>query len=475
MVNHKNIINLIMFFSCNQLLKYDIVYLEVLEMKLELEPNSIYVKNGKFNQYEALKSVGVKAAVCFKETVNNQAISPQDIRNSESDAILINRAVNTILSDHTTPSEHQVISLELTGIPKILCMILNNEHQYTADERSLRYTEVEPNNYITELEVSLYNKWLNIFEKLITNEMWDFYIKYNKNEKLARKAIHKIAQENARYMVSVFMPTTITYTVPWIQLNKIICYMQNIINNPLNELEELLIPHLNQFINLCIQKNVVITKNSLYDVANTNNEVKEKLYKTHQEIQNYQDNNDFIYKNNKSVDLSLFAYRNKFSGINDDNEYGFNISYNNYESLACLAQEQRHRTIDCEMLLPDTFNCYVPLILECNTNLKNEWIQDMNKVSRLYPQGQLIKVNRSMSIKNMLKYVSQERACDMAQLEIERIYTHDIIPDVYNGLINNNYNNLVEIVKPYVKKLRCGFPGYTCPNPCHHPRIDRKI
>ena len=194
-------------------------------MKLELEQNSNYIKNGKFNQYEALKSVGVKAAVCFKEAVNNQPISPQDIRDSESDAILINRAINTILSDHTTPSEHQTVSLELTGIPKILCMILNNEHQYTADERSLRYTEVEPNNYITELEVELYNKWIKIYENLITKQMWIFYIKYNKNEKMAKKAIHKIAQENARYMVSVFMPTTITYTVPWIQLNKIIIYI----------------------------------------------------------------------------------------------------------------------------------------------------------------------------------------------------------------------------------------------------------
>ena len=199
-------------------------------MKLELEPNSNYVKNGQFDQYEALKSVGVKAAVCFKEAIDNKPVSPQDIRDSESDAILINRGINTIISDHTTPSEHQVISLEITGIPKILCMILNNEHQYTADERSLRYTEVEPNNYITELEVKLYNKWLKIFEDLITKQMWDFYIKYNKNEKIAKKAIHKMAQENARYMVSVFMPTTITYTVPWIQLNKIISYMQNIIN-----------------------------------------------------------------------------------------------------------------------------------------------------------------------------------------------------------------------------------------------------
>ncbi len=444
-------------------------------MKLELEPNSNYVKNGKFDQYEALKSVGVKAAVCFKEAVDNKPVSPQDIRDSESDAILINRGINTILSDHTTPSEHQTISLELTGIPKILCMILNNEHQYTADERSLRYTEVEPNEYITELEVNLYNKWLKIFEELITKKMWNFYIKYNKNEKLAKKAIHKIAQENARYMVSVFMPTTITYTVPWIQLNKIISYMQNIINNPQNELEELLIPHLKEFINLCVEKNVVITKNSLNEVANINEEVKEKIYKAHPEIESYKGNYNPIYKNNKSVDLSLFAYRNKFSGINSKNEYGYNISYNNYESLACLAQEHRHRTIDCEMLIPELFSGYVPVILESDNNLKEEWIRDIHKVHKFYPQGQLVKVNRSMSVKNMLKFVAQERACDMAQLEIERVYTHDIIPDVYQGLLDSDYEELSEIIKPYVKRLRCGFPGYHCPTPCKHPRIDRKI
>ena len=75
----------------------------------------------------------------------------------------------------------------------------------------------------------------------------------------------------------------------------------------------------------------------------------------------------------------------------------------------------------------------------------------------------------------MLKFVAQERACDMAQLEIERVYTHDIIPDVYQGLIDNNQEELAQIIKPYVKKLRCGFPGYTCPAPCRHPRIDRKL
>lgn len=445
-------------------------------MKLELNPRGCYIKDGKFDQYEALKDVGVRAALCFKETVNNVAISPTDIRNSENDAILINRGLSTIYSDHTTPSEHQNVTLELTGIPKILCMILNNEKQYSADERSLRYTEVEINEYITDKEKNLYDKWLSKFEELIWNEYGSFYMRDSKdNEIRARKAIHKIAQENARYMISVFMPTSISYTVPWIQINKIMVYMNRIIDNPMNELENMLVPYLKEFINLCNEKNVTITKNSIYEVANMNDEVKEKLYKTHPEIKEYYGSNEFIYKNNKNIDLSLFAYRNKFSGINSNNEYGYTISYNNFESWACLAQEHRHRTIDCEMLIPDTFTSYIPQIIKSSDCLVNEWINDINSVKNVYPQGQMIKVNRIGSLKNIIKFVSQERACSRAQLEIERSYTFHIIPTIYEELEKKGDKEIVKTLKPYVKRLRCQYPDYHCPSPCSNRKINRKI
>lgn len=60
--------------------------------------------------------------------------------------------IDTFISDHGTPNEHFEVSVEITGIPKLLCMILNNEHQYTTCERSLRYTKVLPSEYITDLE-----------------------------------------------------------------------------------------------------------------------------------------------------------------------------------------------------------------------------------------------------------------------------------------------------------------------------------
>ena len=103
------------------------------------------------------------------------------------------------------------------------------------------------------------------------------------------------------------------------------------------------------------------------------------------------------------------------------------------------------------------------------------WLKDMESVKEIYPQGELVKVNRCGTLKNILKYVAQERACDRAQLEIEKVYVDDMIPDIYNNLINEGKNDIAEKVKPYVKKLRCGFPGYHCPGTCGHPRINRDL
>lgn len=444
-------------------------------MQIKLDPMQGYVKDGKFDQKKALISTGVKAAICYKEAVDNVAVSPENVRDSETDAILLNRGLNTLREEHTTPSEHQMISLEITGAPKIFLMVLNNEKQYTADERSLRYTEVEPNDVISEEEVILYKKWLNKLEQIITDKYLDFYIKYSKSEKMARSTIHKLAQENARYMVSVFMPTTTTYTVPWIQVNKIMSYMQKVINNPLNKLEKMLVPYFEEFIEKCKELNVAITNNSLYNAVIEDEQTKELVSKRHPNIMNDNTNTNLFYKNSKDIELSLFANRNKFSGINSDNEYGHVVSYNNYETFACLAHEHRHRSIACEMLVPDEFMYFVPPILNDNEELKEEWIKDINKVKDLFPQGQLLKVNRTGTVKNILKYVSQERACDRAQLEIQRVYTDDIIPNVYKGLQENNKEALANEVKPYVKKLRCAYPGYKCPSPCGHPRLNRDL
>ena len=444
-------------------------------MEIRLDPMQGYLtKDGKFDQKKAFESAGIKAALCFKEVKEGVQISPGMIREDEDLKTLVIRGLNTFFADHTTPSEHQSVGLEMVGVPKILLMVLNNEKQYTADERSLRYTKVESNANITQKEVKLYDKWIGILNNIIEEKMGDFYRKYSKSEKGAKNAMLKMAQENARYMVSVFMPTATTYTVPWIQINKVMGYMQNVINNPMNELEKRLVPYLKEFIDICIDLDVAITKDSIYRHLVSDDSIKDKLLEKFPEMKDYENDKTLLYKNNKSVDLSLFAYRNPFSGINGDNEYGYNISYNNYESFACLAQEQRHRTISCEMLVPDEFKAFVPPIIKDNESLVEEWNNDINSVKDVFPQGQLIRVNRCGTIKTILKYVAQERACDRAQLEIERVYVDDMIPNIYDNLLKENHE-LADKVKPYTKRLRCGFPGYKCPGVCGHPRINREL
>lgn len=98
-------------------------------MKIKLDPMQGYVtNNGLFDQKKALESTGVKAAICYKEVSDGVSFSQDKVRESEDFSTLVTRGIDTIFNDHTTPSEHQVISLEIVGIPKIMCMVLNNEN-----------------------------------------------------------------------------------------------------------------------------------------------------------------------------------------------------------------------------------------------------------------------------------------------------------------------------------------------------------
>lgn len=434
-------------------------------MKITLDPKAGFItKDKKFDKKRALEVTGVKAAVCFKEGT----ITPEMIRETETSEQLIERGLNTILSDHTSPSEQPFVSLEIVDIPKILCMILNNEHEYMADERSLRYTLVEPSEYISDKEVELYNKWLEIFIKILNDEYFDFFKRFNsrateeKNIKATNSAIKKIAQENARYMVSVFIPTTLTYTVPLAQINKICLYMENIINEPRSDFEKLIAPYLKEFIQKLKDLGVLITEKDAYELCPS---------------LGINPSDKILYHNNKHIELSLFAERNKFSGIDLPNEYGVNFNYNMKISFASLAQFHRHRTINYEMETPkiEDTEFYVPLLLEGKEELTKEWLADILTVNEYYPQGKLVKVNASGSLKYLVNYVGKERACDRAFLETQNMFTNQMLPDIYEGLVASGKTELAEILKPYVGKLRCMYPDYNCPGKCGHPRIRRNF
>lgn len=423
-----------------------------MEIKLG-ENTSFLTEDGKFDKKRALIESGIAAGVCYRDG------SIEDIKAQDSEQTLINRARRAISDEHLTPLEHASVGLEITGIPKILCMILNNQSQYTTCERSLRYTEVVSNDEtnISDIEVDLYNKWLQIFIDLITKNYWNqFYriakINYDNSpnkEKLkdpkivAADNIKKRAQENARYLLTIFMPTTMKHTVPWAQINRVACYMQELINEPnKSELQELVVPYMQEFIDALDELDVL---------------------------------DEAFFSNRKQIKLSLFAENNPFSGINLPNTYGPSISYNFKPSFAAYAQIQRHRSMPFEMLLMDEFKYYTPPILNGYDNLKKEWIKDMFKVSNLFPQGQLIKANITGSLHNFINFVGKERACGHAQLEIHDIY-HEILRVIYNNLcLDPRYVSLAQEVKPYVGKERCMVKTYTCNKPCGFNNPHRNI
>lgn len=424
-------------------------------MKIVLGDNTSFLtKDGKFDKKRALIDAGVKAGICYRDG------SVEDIKAQDSEQVLINRARNAIKSEHLTPLEHTTVGLEITGIPKIMCMLLNNQSQLVTCERSLRYTEVVNNEQtnISDLEVTLYNKWLKIFIDVITENYWQQFYKMaeincknnpNKNnltdpKKIAANNIKKRSQENARYLITVFMPTTMAHTVPWAQINRVACYMHELINRPnKTELQELLVPYMEEFINQLNELDVL--------------------------------DEDF-FSNRKQIKLSLFADDNPFSGINLPNSYGPSFSYNFNPSFASFAQFHRHRSLRFEMQLMDNFECYIPPILESYDNLKEEWIKDMNKVLEYYPQGQLIRANINGSLYSLINYVGKERACQCAQLETHDIYLYSMLSDIYDGLRTNpNYISLAKELEPYLGKERCMQKTYTCPKSCHFADPHRKI
>ena len=148
---------------------------------------------------EAVDFSGKSAGICYlPDTI--ETLFNEPVENTAK------RANGNIKNGHHSVFGHVTYNLCFENIPKILAMILNNEKMYNTSEKSARYTKMSP----SPRENVLYLKWIDIFKKEISKKYPDFN----------PKRVEKLAQENARYMISVFTPTTIMeYSVPFGQLN----------------------------------------------------------------------------------------------------------------------------------------------------------------------------------------------------------------------------------------------------------------
>ena len=435
-------------------------------MEVRLAKENYYLtKDGKFNQKEALKTAGIKAAVCFKPG----EITPWDIRDNESERVLLRRGIDTVLADHVTPSQQVPVSLEIYEIPKIICMYLNNLGMQAADERSLRYTEVKANDYLTEVEISLYSKWMDILQQILWKDYQAYFMMSNGNdEKRAKSAIKKLAQENARSFITVFMPTSLTYTCNFSELNKLALQMERTINAADNtELETLAVPYLQDFLNQLKKLKVIITNEDVWAI---DSELAQELRVPR--------NSNYLYKDTKLLDLNLFAHRNKFSGINLPDEYGVSFHVTREISFSGFAQLQRHRTVSTEMEVLENPNFFVPQFLEPYPELIRDWLEDARRVRVVcYPQGEKIKVSMDGTLKNLVSYVGSERACNRAQFEISKFYM-ELIEDYYKALVEkaDEWHCNPEVLKPYLGMYRCRTKNYKCTAPCPGgPNPNRKF
>lgn len=388
--------------------------MEKSSVKIDILPNQFLREDGSFNQEEAIKLCGKIAGVCYdKEGFNHIA--------NESEEKTMKRVDMTLNNGHHSVYDHITLNLNLQNVPKILAMILNNEHQYTTSEKSARYTPVvrKEGSIITLEEERLYNKWIDIFKVKIKAQYGNVY-----ND----SKIQKLAQENARYLVTVFMPTTLIYSTSLRQINYIASWMEDyIMNHNANDAFEAKLAHtMNEFINQLSDRNVLV---------------------------------EGLMKNEKERRLSLFG-----KDLDKKEEYFGNVYSTNYMgSFAELAQAQRHRTLDYQMEMLSEKQYFIPPIIADDQMLVDEWLGDMQIVRGVNPQGELIKINEIGKYGDFI-LKCKERLCSAAQLEIMQQTRETLLK--YKKALEESNNPLAVDIEKYSHGARCTFPDYTCSSDC---------
>lgn len=367
---------------------------------------------------EAIYFSGLEAGMCYMPDDINTLISEPREKTEK-------RAKGTMLSGHHSVFGHVKYNFAFEGIPKILAMVLNNEKVYDTSEKSARYTKMNP----SQEEKELYEKWIELYEK----EIGKIYPEIKKEGKSAEEieklnkarntAIRKKAQENARYLISVFTPATnMGHTLDLRQFSYILHTMEDFCNNAKeNEFNKLLTPVFKEFIDMCNE----------FKIDGINAEMKERR-------------------------LSLFAGRER------EEEWGENYSVNYLASFAELAQAQRHRTIYYEMTLLNEPQYYIPPIIK-GTELEEEWLKDISSLKDRFPQGMLVKVNERGTVENFVLKCN-ERLCGEAQLEIA-MQTKEIL-DKYLENTKDTKPEIYNYLLPYSKGARCTFPNFKCGKMC---------
>ena len=380
----------------------------------------------------------------------------------------IKRAIGTAKSGHYSVFEHGHLSF-LINTSKMMAMVLNSMGLYSTSEKSARYTAMKPN---TELEAELYSKWKYKFAELIT----PYY-----EGKYDEKDIEKLAMENARYMLSVFTPTVLEYTLPYNRAVLMVYWLKNFALN-INSLvwdnkENIYKKHCYFYEKLSTEATELA--NILAETIGVTDD--DPVLVDHKNIGidfirtvGYITKLDFKYDNTVVLDTDKL-YK---ESIRDD-LYG-DVYISNYQaSFAEVAQAERHRTLHHYIDLPDKLEIYVPKIIR-GSAYEIEWKNDFERLinENIIPQGTLLDVTESGRFEDFV-LKCKERLCSRAQLEIMEVTREQVAKFAYNydNLCNMNKALLDNMIRQtddvnykkhdtIIVESRCKFSGYICKEPC---------
>ena len=382
------------------------------KVKINILPHYFLNDDGTFDKNGALHLSGQIGGICYSKD-GFDSLKVEDSSKTER------RIKATLSGGHHSVYDHILLNLDIQNIPKMLAIVLNNEKQYTTSEKSLRYTEVKrtKEGNVTLEEEELYNKWMHIFESVIKEKYGYIY---------SDKKIKKLAQENARYLISVFTKTEMIYSATLRQLNYLASWINNYISSPKG---------------LQIDKDLLISmKEFLEELDRLNILVPE------------------LMTNDKNRKLSLFG-----DNLKDKKPYfGDVYSTTYFGSLAQFGQIQRHRTLNYSLEFLPLKQYYIPEIILDDKRLTEMWLSDISKLKGLTLQGEMVLINERGTYENFI-LKCKERLCAEVQLETMR-QTKKTLEEYRDNLTDDV---LINDIQKYTKGARCTFPDYTCSSDCH--------
>ena len=351
----------------------------------------------------------------------------------------------TIKSGHHSISDHAKVEVLFEGISKMLAMTLNSLQDYATSEKSGRYSKMTGD---TDRERELYNKWSGIFEKRaleiepyindaeLTRKLvkklgakgagvrvcdGQLQVKDIENRSESELAMikellntakksgtltsKKIAQENARMVLSIFShSTTMGYSTSLRQWNYIYDWCEKIIGF-YNRLQKANC-EVGNFFDMLVA-----------DIKWLRDFIGETLY-----VENLRDTKDrcidFLglysgYKNGNAMHPARY-----FTDKDEILDYNYNTAYDC--SLVILGQLERHRTIKYQIIsdVEDDLNnnrFYIPKMIR-GTEYEKEWLSDLESVKDVVPQATKVRVLETGLLPHFAAK-AQERLCGRAQLE----------------------------------------------------------